>query len=743
MRLLFAATLLLNALLLFLIQPMVARMLLPYLGGAPAVWNTCMVFFQAMLLGGYAYAHLTTRWLGARRQTMLHFILLLAAVFVFPIEISERAIQSLDGQTQPVWWLLGRLVVMVGLPFFMLSTGGPLLQHWFSTTNHLAAKDPYFLYGASNLGSLIALLGYPLLMEPMLRLRQQAWLWAGGYALLLILIVACAMARWKANAASIKSIESIQSIGPPAPDEAGAEDRSDRLTLARRARWALLSFAPSSLMLGVTTHLSTDISPIPLLWIVPLALYLLTFILAFAQKPLLSLNWLSRWMPLLSLALILSILLRLRGLIWLMAPLHLVFFFVAALVCHRQLADDRPRASQLTEFYLWLSVGGALGGLFNSVVAPSIFNSIVEYPLAIVLALLMRPRAGAQPEHSRNRWLDLAGPAGIGLLTVSLILLLPRLGLLPIHVLLFSAMVSAGISYTFVRRPRRFGLAMGALMLAVSLFPRLQDGQTLRVERNFFGVLRVAQDRGGKFQQLYHGTTLHGRQFLDPQRQCEPNSYYHRRGPLAQALESFASSPASPNVAVTGLGTGAMVYYTAPGQSWTFYEIDPAVLEIAQNSRYFTYLQNCAAAPVKVILGDARLQLRSAPQEHYGLIMLDAFSSDAIPTHLLTRQALDLYLSKLAPGGRLAFHISNRYLDLYPVVGALAKSAGLICLANGKFQVNEDEGELPALWVIMARRAEDLGGLLSDPRWRRLDGQSEAEIWTDDYSNILGVLKWK
>jgi len=737
MRLLFAATLLLNALLLFLIQPIVARMLLPYLGGAPAVWNTCMVFYQAMLLGGYAYAHLTTRWLGARRQTILHLILLLSAVFIFPIEVSEKAIQSLDGQAQPVWWLLGRLLVMVGLPFFMLSTGGPLLQQWFSTTNHLAAKDPYFLYSASNLGSLIALLGYPLLMEPALRLRQQSWLWAGGYALLLILIIACALARWKSKVASIESSESIE------PSGTNVEGRSDQLTLARRARWVLLSFAPSSLMLGVTTHLSTDISPVPLLWVAPLSLYLLTFILAFARRPLISLNRLTRWSPLLGLALILPMLLGVQGLIWLMAPLHLLFFFVAALMCHRRLADDRPEASRLTEFYLWLSAGGALGGLFNSVVAPYVFNSIVEYPLAVALALLLRPRTAVKPEQSRRRWLDLAGPAGVFALNVGLWSLLPRLGVMPIKALLLSLLLPAAICCLFARRPLRFGLAVGALMLGGGLFPGLQDGQTSRVERNFFGVLRVAQDRGGEFQQLYHGTTLHGKQFLDPRRQCEPLSYYHRRGPLGQALEAFASSPASPNVAVVGLGTGAMACYSAPGQSWTFYEIDPAVLEIAQDSRYFTYLKKCTASPAQMILGDARLRLRSAPQEHYGLIMLDAFSSDAIPTHLLTRQALDLYLSKLAPGGRLAFHISNRFLDLRPVVGDLAKSADMICLANEIGEARQDEGQTSALWTVMARRAEDLGGLLNNPGWRRLDGRAQAEIWTDDYSNILSVLKWK
>ncbi|MCI0338048.1 MAG: fused MFS/spermidine synthase [Acidobacteria bacterium] len=714
-------------------------MLLPYLGGAPSVWTTCIVFFQGMLLGGYAYAHLTTKWLGARRQIVLHLVLLLSAVFFFPPEVSESVVQSLDGQTQPIWWLLVRLSVMVGLPFLMLSTGGPLLQQWFSSTNHVSAKDPYFLYSASNLGSLVALLGYPILMEPVLRLHQQAWLWAGGYVLLLVLIFACALVRWRGVNPS------IESMGPLANDMAKVEG----LTLKRRVRWLLLAFVPSSLMLGVTTYLSTDISSVPLLWVIPLSLYLLTFILAFARRQLLSLNLLTRLMPMLSLILILSMLVSLRRPMWLMMLLHLLFFFVASAVCHRRLADDRPPASKLTEFYLWLSFGGVLGGIFNSVVAPAVFNSVVEYPLAIVLALLVRPRAGKQlsgvgrAEPARLHGLDFAAPVIVFVLIGGLVLLLPRLGLVPIKVLLLSLLASSGISYLFARNPLRFGLAMGALMLGISLFPGLHDEQSLHIDRNFFGVLRVARESDGKFQQLYHGTTLHGRQFLNPQRQCEPLSYYHQSGPLGQALEAFAISPALPNIAVVGLGTGAMASYSRPGQIWTFYEIDPAVLEIAQNSQYFTYLQKCTTTPVKMVLGDARLQLRSASDGHYGLIVLDAFSSDAIPLHLLTREALDLYLSKLAPGGWLAFHISNRHLDLHPVVGNLARSANLICLANKRLPVNEGEGQSLAFWVVLARLPEDLGNLLNDSRWQRLEGSAQADVWTDDYSNILKVLKWK
>lgn len=741
MGVLFTITILLNALLLFLAQPMIAKMLLPYLGGTPAVWNTCMVFFQTTLLAGYAYAHESAMRLGYRRQTALHLILLGLAAIVLPIEISEASIQTLDGNTQPAWWLLKSLLLIIGLPFFMLSTGGPLLQAWFSTTSHKAAKDPYFLYSASNLGSLIALLGYPLLIEPHLRLRQQSLLWTAGYFALFVLILVCAVARWK-SAASLTEVR--EQTAEDHKSSAAIDDNS--LTWKRRFRWVLLSFAPSSLMLGTTVYLSTDISPIPLLWTLPLSLYLLTFILAFARKQFLPLRLVARWLPLLALVIILLMLIQFKLPTWALALLHLIFFFAAAYVCHCQLAEDRPPAARLTEFYLWLSVGGMLGGLFNSLLAPVIFSTVAEYPIAIVLVLLLRPRTATRSDNTRDRWLDLAAPGGVGILTVALAVFPQRWGVNQFHAFINSLFLPSAIAYTFTRRPVRFALAMGAIMLGSIFNQPFHYGHTLRVERNFFGSLRVARSADGELNQLFHGTTKHGRQYLDPNLRCEPLSYYHRRGPLGQALDSFTSRTASPNVAVVGLGTGAMACYARAGQDWTFYEIDPAVLALAQNDAYFSYL-NCARANVKTILGDARLQLRNAPDGHYGLIVLDAFSSDAIPTHLLTREALDLYSSKLAPAGMLLFHISNKYLDLGPVIANLAMNANLTSYAvNYDFRAQIAEGGSgldPSHWVAVARHAEDLGSLTDNPRWRKLEGLPHAEIWTDDYSNVLSALRWR
>lgn len=732
---LFAATLLLNALLLFLVQPMIARMLLPYLGGTPAVWNTCMVFFQTLLLAGYAYSHFITQRLSVRTQTILHLSLLALAAIVFPLEISETSVQSLSGQTTPVFWLLKSLLLMVGLPFLMLSTGGPLLQQWFSTTKHSAAKDPYFLYSASNLGSLAALLGYPLLVEPNLRLSQQSWLFAAGYAALIALILLCAAARWKSpNSKSelanrMLSTDSVTTIG-----------------WARRLRWVLLAFVPSSLMLGATTYLSTDISPIPLLWVMPLSLYLVTFILAFARKLLLPINLLVKWMPLLALVLVLLILTQWSLPTWASVCLHLLFFFVAAFVCHSQLANDRPPASRLTEFYLWLSVGGMLGGIFNSLIAPVVFNTVAEYPIAIVLALLLRPKLTTGEDKAHARYLDFALPAVVGALTVAFTILPQRWGGSEANSLVFSLCLPSAIGYTFSRRPLRFALAMGAIMLGSGFTSQFHYGKTLNLERNFFGVLRVALSEDGELNQFYHGNTKHGRQYIDPARRCEPLSYYHRKGPLGQALEAFSTRQVSPNIAVVGLGTGAMASYAQAGQRWTFYEIDSAVLAIAQNEKYFSYL-NCAGSPVKTILGDARLQLRNAPDGYYGLIVLDAFSSDAIPTHLLTKEAMELYLSKLAPEGRLLFHVSNKYLDLRPVIANLAANANLTSFAvvfdMQTQRADGGSGLDPSNWIAVARQTEDFGTLAIHPRWQKLEGSPQSKIWTDDYSNVLGAMKWK
>ena len=737
----FALTAFVSSTLLFWVQPMFAKMVLPMLGGTPAVWNTCMVFFQAALLAGYMYAHATTVWLGARRQAAVHVGLLALSLLALPISVPESWLPP--GDRNPIPWLLALLLVSVGFPFFIVSISNPMLQKWFANTDHPAAKDPYFLYGVSNFGSMLALLGYPVLVEPNLRLADQSWAWAIGYGLLVVMTLGCAVMLWQSP------VTAAQTPGPGAASDGQSPsaivESSGGLTVSRRMRWVMLSFVPSSLLLGVTTALSTDISPIPLLWVIPLAIYLFTFVLVFTRPPNLPHLFMVRALPIVILPLVLSMLAEAKRSMWLLIPLHLLTFFVAAMVCHGELAQDRPPTKYLTEFYLWMSVGGLLGGLFNALVAPIIFDSVAEYPLALVFACLLRPRTVPDKQKPLGRWLDFGLPGTLGALVVASTLGLQAGGVQPS---LFSLSLTLGLPvmlcFSFRDWPIRFGLGVGAVMLANGFYPSGQ-GRVLHAERSFFGVYRIMLDPEEKYHLLLHGSTNHGTQSLDPAWRREPLTYYYRTGPIGQVFAAFTGAAAKSSVAVVGLGTGSLACYGEPGQQWTFYEIDPTVERIARDPRYFTYLRDCSPT-IQVVLDDARLSLRQAPDQSYGLIILDAFSSDAIPIHLLTKEAVALYLTKLADDGILAFHISNRYLDLRPVLGDLAQNAGLFCLTQDDGTISEAEiksGKAISMWVVMARQPADLGTLAQDPRWERQPGRPGATVWTDDFSNILSVFRWK
>ncbi len=746
MLIIYALAIFVSALLLFIVEPMFARMILPLLGGSPSVWNTAVVFYQAMLLFGYIYAHAATKWLGVRRQAALHIVLLLLPLLALPIGIPAG--WNPPTQTNPVPWLLALLLVAVGLPFFVVSASSPLLQTWFAATRHRAAADPYFLYAASNVGSMLALLAYPLLIEPALGLREQSWIWAGGYLLLAVLIGGCALLVRRTPAAESAA---LADVAPPVVE---------RLSLRRRARWVLLAFVPSSLMLSVTTYLSTNIAPIPLLWVIPLAIYLLTFILVFMRRPILPHMLMLRALPIVILPLIITLAAQATQPIWLLIALHLVVFFVAAMVCHGAIARDRPAPAHLTEFYLWMSAGGVLGGLFNALLAPLLFTTVIEYPLVLVLACLLLEanderrrtndeRAERDLRRSssvlRQRLLDLGLPIVIGALVVAAIFgaRLAEMSSNPIGIgLIFG--VPGLISFSFSRRPLRFGLAIGAILLAGTLYTSDQ-GQVLHAERSFYGIHRVLLDASARFHTLAHGSTRHGMQSLDPALRDQPLTYYSRSGPIGQVLADLSARLPAARVAVIGLGAGSLACYKQPDQQWTFYEIDPSVVRIARDPHYFTYLQDCAP-DAEILLGDARLSLASAPDQGYDLIVLDAYSSDSIPVHLITREALALYLRKLAPGGMLAFHISNLYLDLKPALGNLAANAGLAGLARDDLVLNAQEqasGKTASQWAIMGRTMHDLGAQPGDSRWQPLVSQPETAVWTDDYSSILSVFRWR
>ena len=728
----FAFTLVLGSALLFLVQPMFAKMVLPMLGGTPAVWNTCVVFFQAMLLAGYAYAHATTAWLGVKRQAVLHSVIVMLPAFFLPIVIREDWIPPTD--RNPTAWLLSLLLVSVGLPFFVVSTTAPLLQKWFSTTTHRSASDPYFLYTASNAGSLFALLSYPLLVEPSLRLRDQSKLWTVGYGLLAASIIVCALLTWLRPGVSGEH----GAKQPDSPTSASSPQGGESLTWGRRLNWLGLAAVPSSLMLGVTTFVSTDIAAIPLLWIVPLVLYLLTFMIAFSAQSTRLRTFTDRAFPLVVLPLVLLLITRTTEPAFFLIPVHLVAFFVSALLCHLALASSRPSTAHLTEFYLWISVGGLVGGLFNTLVAPRVFYGIAEYPMAIALACLLR----ATQAEGRTHGTWAAGRAirvvAAGVLAAGILTLGPRFRFTE-RVILALLGAPLFLSFSVSRLPGYFAAAVSVLLAAGLLYDN--TGTVLHSERTFFGVYRVLNDANGHFRSLYHGTTLHGRQSLDPAKESEPLTYYHRKSPIGQLFSALADRLAAGDIGVIGLGTGTLAVYATPSQRWTYYEIDPAVVRISQNPAYFTYLKN-ARAPLHIQQGDARLSLRLSSPRAYDLLIFDAFSSDAIPVHLMTREALALYQTVLSGDGVLAFHISNRHLKLEPILARLAAEQGLVALVQIDQITAEDVamGKGASQWVMMARTLADLHSLSIDSRWTRARAPQGTPLWTDDFSNILSVL---
>lgn len=776
----FSVAIFLNASLLFAVQPMFTKMVLPLLGGTPAIWNTCLLFFQAALLGGYLYAHATSRWLSVKVQAGLHLALLVVAMVSLPIQVPESWSVP-PGTSMPVPWLFGLLAISLGLPFTLLAAGAPMMQRWFAGTRHAAATNPYFLYAASNLGSFAALLAYPFVIEPRLRLSEQSVTWLGVYYALLVLIACCAagaLAWRRLGPAPVPVAPSEQKKGDDLPDLVATEDGMrlrrpgalrgsmrymieenpsvllrflhgrdtiiDEPTIVPnrqwRLRWVLLSFAPSSLLIGVTTYLSTDIASVPFLWILPLALYLLTFVLVFAKRPPIP-RWLMLHVQLL-LGLVLIVALCLGAGSGVIAPftVHLLAFFATTMMCHRELADSRPRADHLTEFYLWMSLGGMLGGVFNVIVAPQLYNSLIEYPFALVIALGLRPASSKEYGGWQGLLRDVTLPAIVGV-TVWFVFKLPStpdewFSRGSYYFLAAAAMVVM----SFWKRPFRLALGAGAIYAAMQVTDVARSNVLLQ-ERSFFGVYRVR--RIAEYNVLQHGTTTHGGQSRQLERRLEPLTYYSTEGPLGDLFRHVAQHD-NRRVAMVGLGTGTIACYGRPGEHWTFYEIDPLVERIARTPRLFTYLRDCPPR-TNVVIGDARLSLRLAADGEFDVIVLDAFSSDAIPAHLITKEALALYLRKLNDDGVVAFHISNRYLDLRPVLMGLMNDAG----AHGALGERgfDDSGRVKlyygSRWIVISKRADVLAELVKLDGWYQLGEWEETRLWTDDYTDVLGVMKWE
>ena len=714
---LYGAAIFTGASLVFVIQPMVAKMLLPSFGGTPAVWAISLVFFQGVLLAGYAFAHVSIRFFGVRRQPLVQLVLLLLPLAALPIGLPSGAAPGVHHN--PNLWVLWVLAVAAGVPFFVITTASPVLQRWFSASGHTASHDPYFLYAAGNVGSLLGLLAYPTLIEPRLTLDEQARMWAIAYAVFVVLAALCAT-------------RVLATTAVPAPRTAPV--LALPIAWRTRLRWVGMAAIPSALMIGTSTYLSTDVAAVPLLWVIPLALYLLSFVVAFGRRSRLSLETISRSTVATSLAVAGSLLLivlipALRPPIWLSVLVHGANLFVVALLVHRRLASERPPAERLTEFYLLLSVGGVIGGAFSALLAPQIFSTVAEYPLAIVLALLLRPGPLRARPGVLHRYADVLLPFGVLVGILLAAKALPedgngRLALLCV----------VGVVALFWRRPIRFALGVAALLL-ITAIPKA----SLVSDRSFFGVLRVIQD--GPRHVLFHGTTAHGIESYAPGQREVPLAYYTRPGPLGQVFAAYG--PRLARVGAVGLGSGAVAAYGRPGDRYTFYEIDPAMARIASDPRYFDYLHD-SKARVRIVIGDGRLELAKAPPGSYDLIVLDAFSSDSVPVHLLTREAAQLYLSKLRPGGLIAFHISNRYFDLEPVIGGLARSLQLAGLyqAHMPSAAARAAGAAFSQWVVVTPKASRLAPLVRSGKWQQLHESSGEPVWTDQYSNILSVIRW-
>ncbi|WP_027149670.1 fused MFS/spermidine synthase [Methylobacter tundripaludum] len=726
---LFAATLFTSASLMFVLQPLFGKILLPLLGGSPAVWNTCMVFYQSILFLGYLYAHyLSTRY-SQHRQIQIHTALILISFLALPLALPENTVPPTD--SNPTFWLLWTLFLAIGLPFFVVSTTAPLIQKWFANVGHHTSHDPYYLYAASNTGSLIALLSYPFLLEPNIGLANQKSYWSVGYLILCLLIAACAFVLWKSRQTSEQQ-----------EDDQDTTADENNLSLATQLHWLVLAFVPSSLLLGLTNFISTDIASVPLLWIIPLTLYLLSFVIVFSKwndkiHPLMV-----KLQPIFLLPFIAYAFINPADLpYWAYLILHLIAFFFAVMVCHGELAKLRPHTRHLTTFYLIMSFAGMLGGMFNTFVAPFVFNAVYEYPIMIVAALLLRPGRMNSPLQ------QIIAPA---LLVVAGIIAHATVADLLQY---FDAIVIGLIGLTLLTyllrtRPVGFALMTGAIIfLALGLHDL--SSHTLYQERTFFGVLAVREavltDEQGKpesYHELFHGTTKHGAQRLATNLSQIPLTYYSRPGPMGQLFKEYDNSDQTWNIGVVGLGAGALACYAKDQQNWTLYEIDPLVVDIAGNPAYFSYLSQCARnAAMRV--GDARLSLEKEPDQHFDLLVMDAFSSDSVPTHLLTKEALELYFKKLKPGGILAFHMTNRHLSLKKVLSINAEALHLASLIQ-EFKPQQDIPLVVATdWVVMAKQAETLEPLRLSRlgNWQKMPLYFDMKPWTDDFTNIVSI--WK
>jgi hypothetical protein len=727
----YTAAIFVSALLLFSVQPLFTKMVLPRLGGSPAVWSVAMVFFQSLLLAGYAYAHILMQIRNSAVAVAVHIVLLVVAFLTLPLSISTGFGQPPNSAY--AFWLLGLFALSIGLPFFALAANNPMLQAWFVRTGHPAGPDPYFLYASSNIGSFLALLSYPVLFEPMFSLRSQNLMWTAGYAMLILLIAGCGALLLRAPA-SVATLH-IEETDAPAPSS------------TTKARWIFLAAVPSGLLIAVTAHISTDVAAAPLLWVLPLSLYLLTWVLVFQSRPLFPHKWMLMLQPLAIAGVVMllaiggeqNLLLTLGG--------HQLCFFVIAMACHGELARTRPPAKYLTGFYVALSFGGMLGGLFAGLISPYVFSWVAEYPILLALAALCRPPADERwPQWSRWYWALLAA------LAIALIAPTYRdsgrsFAWLEDHRVWVAGAVGvlAGAAALGLNASRWKVFATVVLALVLIRFYPADDGRVETV-RSFFGVHKIVVTPHGQYHVLMHGTTIHGAQkFLNDDGspvdgRPEPITYYHKDGGIGQAITAIRERKGAPlRVAVIGVGAGTLTCASEPGESWKFFDIDQTMVDTARDPKYFTYIKSCEP-DVKPVIGDARLTFAKEPDGIYDMIIVDAYSSDAIPIHLATEEAMKIYKSKLAPQGVVVMHVSNRHLELESVVVGIADANDLKSWVYDEDSGRDDEYIFATDVVVCAREEADVGPLASSDKWAETEPTDGQRNWTDDYSNILGAV---
>lgn len=724
-RPLFLLTIVTGSFLLFLTQPMVARMALPRVGGAPSVWNSAMLVYQLLLLAGYAYAHYLAR-LRPRLQVGIHVVLFALASLWLPIGLTSA---QPTAEAQPAFWVPWFLLSSIGPLFFIVSAQAPLMQRWYALET--SRGDPYPLYAASNLGSFAGLLSYPLVVEPLMTLQQQSWLWTGIYAVLVLLVALCALT------VPAHAVEALPEEDSPAP------------TARQVLHWIALAAVPSGLMLSTTTHLTTDIVAMPLLWALPLGLYLLSFVVAFAAGRRIA-DFITVLAPL--------IILIAGGLAFssgtqnpfFSATLGLFLLFVVAVALHSQLFRLRPAVGHLTRFYLAMSFGGMLGGLFCAIIAPLVFDWAYEHPLLVLAAALLVPQYELVPWPPRWRWL-----LSIALPLLAMIVsyfantgrFIEMVNGWEAATMLASIVVSL-LALACLGRPWPFVFGLAALMLSYGGWSTLQRTGSGDRTRSYFGIYEVSRRYDGTVQVLTHGTTLHGMQNLEPGLERVPTTYYARRSGVGLALDNAdALFGAHPRIGVVGLGSGTLSCYARPNQAWTFFEIDPAMVRVARNR--FSFLRMCAPQ-VRIVLGDARLSLQRQPANSLDVLAVDAFSSDAVPMHLLTREALQVYGRAVQRDGLVLFHISNRYLDLNPVVADIASRDGWTG-AVMEYVPTEDEEVLNAtlsVWIALSRNPATIDQLVrlsgeDGMNWTTLETRPGFAGWSDDHASILPILNFR